>query len=966
MIEIGLVEYTPKEFVLEIKDKFNNVKAKYAINDKDKHVEKLMDEHFVEISFELDSFVGFVRSDYILYNGRKYILRKNVTPDKLNTYRYRYELMFEAEEMLLKDASFYYLRQELKEASFNLTTDADSFMQIVVDNANRYFGEEKFKIGVVQPTGIKHIFFDQIKTFDALIEISKTFNAEFLFDKDYNIHLLNKANISNEVELETDISIEKLEHSETTPNIPYNRIIPLGSIRNLPANYRAVETGEAVDAIYQKRLRIPLNKGQYIDAKENMSPEEVVEGVVVFDNVYPHRVGTISDITTKEYTDTDESTGAKTKWNAYRYKDKDLQFKSEYLLDGVELRIVFQSGNLNGMDFAIKFNPDNHKEDDSKAQVFEIIRNEDYSISLPNNKLHPNEGDAYILYGFDIKLVNDKYIPEAEEELYSEAIKWIKENYKDTKVYECPTIINYFYKHKLNLDLGQRIKLVDNSLENGSRSSRIIGFEKKLINIYDAIYTVGDNIRYSNLSSLKEEVKNLKADQYYIAHEASNKTPVITQYDSTKPTDRNVLSSLRSLNTFLRKDQDDSTEHLLQLLQGAEFGEFINSLSHGKGAAIDAQGKAQVESLEVRSYLKVMELIYNRLSAVDGDVVFTDSGVVESVQEIEEDTYILTLRKRWEKDFTTFQEGDVLRGVVNNLLTTGEYHTSWMRVITVNNVQNSITVISYPDSEVPVGKNYLPTETMVLHRWGNTINKDRQQTFYTSSTEGRSVYLVDVTQPILKDYNYSSFWGKPIRLKAFEDQPINYNQPYFYARGMLVQDLIRVDYQGQVIKEIIDAGPWQQGKEYKNGEEHPYQQHDVWLGGNRWRCLINNTSEKPRWNSPSWIPIGGNQLLSMKLANTHGTLFRPGQVYTFFIASVYYGDIDITADIEPMDWQWLRETSNPNADLAWIEAHKEATNEIEITDKDIDPNYRYQTRFICKAYVRLRDEITELRKDIIV
>ena len=615
MIEIGLVEYTPKEFVLEIKDKFNNVKAKYAINDKDKHVEKLMDEHFVEISFELDSFVGFVRSDYILYNGRKYILRKNVTPDKLNTYRYRYELMFEAEEMLLKDASFYYLRQELKEASFNLTTDADSFMQIVVDNANRYFGEEKFKIGVVQPTGIKHIFFDQIKTFDALIEISKTFNAEFLFDKDYNIHLLNKANISNEVELETDISIEKLEHSETTPNIPYNRIIPLGSIRNLPANYRAVETGEAVDAIYQKRLRIPLNKGQYIDAKENMSPEEVVEGVVVFDNVYPHRVGTISNITTKEYTDTDESTGAKTKWNAYRYKDKDLQFKSEYLLDGVELRIVFQSGNLNGMDFAIKFNPDNHKEDDSKAQVFEIIRNEDYSISLPNNKLHPNEGDAYILYGFDIKLVNDKYIPEAEEELYSEAIKWIKENYKDTKVYECPTIINYFYEHKLNLDLGQRIKLVDNSLENGSRSSRIIGFEKKLINIYDAIYTVGDNIRYSNLSSLKEEVKNLKADQYYIAHEASNKTPVITQYDSTKPTDRNVLSSLRSLNTFLRKDQDDSTEHLITFLAGLKLGAKY-SLDKNGNAALNNIKSSVIESLKAKFH----ELESTKLNSSEGTI----------------------------------------------------------------------------------------------------------------------------------------------------------------------------------------------------------------------------------------------------------------------------------------------------------------------------------------------------------
>ena len=69
---------------------------------------------------------------------------------------------------------------------------------------------------------------------------------------------------------------------------------------------------------------------------------------------------------------------------------------------------------------------------------------------------------------------------------------------------------------------------------------------------------------------------------------------------------------------------------------------------------------------------------------------------------------------------------------------------------------------------------------MVIHRWGNATDKDRQSTWYISSTEGRIVFLTGVTKPILEDYNYASFWGKPIPLKIFEGKPINMDHPYAY------------------------------------------------------------------------------------------------------------------------------------------------------------------------------------------
>lgn len=102
-----------------------------------------------------------------------------------------------------------------------------------------------------------------------------------------------------------------------------------------------------------------------------------------------------------------------------------------------------------------------------------------------------------------------------------------------------------------------------------------------------------------------------------------------------------IVQYLGSLNVdelnamFLRKDRNDTAAGIISFLQtvmakaGIEIGTFIDSMAAGSGAAIDVNGNAQVESIEVRSYMKVMELIINRLSAQEGEFSFTDSGTVE-------------------------------------------------------------------------------------------------------------------------------------------------------------------------------------------------------------------------------------------------------------------------------------------------------------------------------------------------
>lgn len=552
-IIIGFDDVTAvEEFIIPIRDKNQVVKARYALKDTDIEKNALMSEHYIELSFALDSFVKFVRSDYIIWEGEKYIIKEDYIPDEVNKCNYKYTLRFDHWTTLLQDDTFYYMNQNLEEAEWSLMSNAATHFQLLADNANRYFGINSFNVGTIEFTELKNLRFDKVSIWDAATQIAEAYSGEWYLTGT-TFHLVKKFSYGSEIDFESEVSVEKMERSEGENSEKYTRILAFGSTRNIPANYRETTPGEAVDAIYQKRLRIPASKGKFIDAKPNMSPEEIKSAVVIFEKVYPKRIGTMSSISTVEYTDTDTDTGVVTKWNAYRYKDTGLQFKEEYRQPGVELRIAFQSGNLNGTDYEVKFNPLKKAETDPDSQLFELVRNEDYGKALPNDTLKPQNGDTYILYGFNIQLVSDQYIPAGEEELYDTAVEWQQDMLKDKSVFECPTMIQHFADNEMDLELGQKVKLIHDQFEGGFRLSRIQGYEKRLLNKYQARYIVGDNATASWAKSVDNSIKELQIAG--ITYQATGKNGVylITQFDNTPASDFNAYSAKASDARYLNK-----------------------------------------------------------------------------------------------------------------------------------------------------------------------------------------------------------------------------------------------------------------------------------------------------------------------------------------------------------------------------------------------------------------------------
>ena len=398
---------------------------------------------------------------------------------------------------------------------------------------------------------------------------------------------------------------------------------------------------------------------------------------------------------------------------------------------------------------------------------------------------------------------------------------------------------------------------------------------------------------------------------------------------------------------------------------GAEFGEFTKSLYTGEGAGIDANGNAEFESVRVRSYFECLELIVNRLSAIEGDQILTEADTIESVNDLGNNCYGLHLRSKWDGYFTAQHENNVLKGIINTLAAgSGLYYTCWMRVNSVNTANNYIEVTLYPDNETPARKNYPPREDMKIARWGNQTDITRQSCIYLSSTEGRIVRLTGVTKPIIEPENYGATFGTLPEFLRSMDLPIVDGQDYVYARGLIVQDIIRINYKGKPVSEVIDRGPWAADAAYyceaRNPETGIYEISDVWYMGCKWRCAKTGTKTAPGWNNTDWAMVEGNPEFRVDFEDTD-YIFDPDRFALTLKVVAKLHNMDVTADILDSDVVWARYSEDANgnervtSDKVWALKHAGAGKSIALTIGDCDLNgYMPRTlKFI--ATVTLRD-----------
>ena len=333
-----------------------------------------------------------------------------------------------------------------------------------------------------------------------------------------------------------------------------------------------------------------------------------------------------------------------------------------------------------------------------------------------------------------------------------------------------------------------------------------------------------------------------------------------------------------------------------------------------------------------------------------------------------------------------------------------KYYTSWARVIGTHNTNNSlgvnqIQVVLYGDDYVPAGRNFEPCELMTIARWGCVDYSDpddpdyetikasiirRQRVFMISTTDGRVVKYNGVDAPILKNGNYGVTIGElPEFVKNYPDvrailDQVGEHTDWLYAQGVVVGNYIKIDKEGLPVPVTVFCGEWENGAQIQtptvghgiyfyneyNEQSQQYEIHEVRHNGGRWQCLQHQpvksggvlTYYEPKWDSPYWRLVDGNDNLTIEFVSSKGYSFRRGGVDTVITPHLFYGNVDITDEVAAEYWSWSRESESgkTTADETWDAQHQRQKT-LHLTDSEMPTTWSFKDKAIFTCTVVLND-----------
>ena len=927
----------------------------------------IMNKNEVSVTVVTDTIPDIQEGDFIRVGGIKYkINRASEFADK-SSVNHTTTYLFEAPEYTLIDKI---LTNKITQSTrVTLTGKLRDWLELLIWNVNKTDDnplgvDTGWQLGNIPDTEYMTLSFDGIDCRSLLSELASAYGYEY-YVHDHTINYVSR--IENERNLTFTQGqgggLYEVEQSNVDSGDVTTRVYPVGGTKN-------IAPGEGDE---EGRLMLPE---KYL---ENFSEtNRVVEKKIVFDGIYPSFTGFVENPTGENFRE---------------FICRDIDFNIKELAIGDDARINFLTGDLMGKSFEFKWDNSNKKitliyQEDELAPIDPETQSRPL---IPSAAKHLRGGEEFNFTGIRL---GESYKQAAISKLREKATDWLAFNSQKRVKFTLDVDYRYMRK-KGGLECGDLITVSIPS-RNISRIIRIVSTEKNL-KTGKLSCVVSNYLTEKWEDKIEGQISSMRAT---VNVGGAGSVTVLEKYDERPLTDKNVLSSLRTLleiaERALSKEHSDSTDYLLKLLAGGEFGEFVDSMIAGKGAGIFPDGRGQFERLEVRGSLSVLDLIINQIQGMESDYSFTEIGKIESVEDLGENTYRLSIEKRTDFDFMKFQENDVCFSIINTLLTGGsDYYTSWMRILTTNAQENSITVVLYPDSEVPGGTNYPPLAGYNVTRRGNSTLPEeggfngRAQSWMISSREGRIMFLSNVYKPILEDYNYSISIGRFPRTKALEKLPISENETGVMAQTVIAEKFYQLDHNGDVIPNKVDRGVWsletaQSGAPYRfvqhelskpSGSEYTLlEQHTVYHLGCKWGCLSDKTTDEPKWNSPSWGLLEGDSRYSLQLSLSGGEAFVIGGVDEVISGRIYFGTTDITDDVmadDATEVEWFRNSGNVPADNLWtpeyVDGNRLAIHIDNGNQHGVGSDFGFVSKsviFTCRVFFPVNGRLEEVDKNL--
>lgn len=566
---------------------------------------ELMSENALSLSFTVPACVPLQVNDYITLEGVRFSVKKEYKPRKKNSQEYRYSVKFYAPIHDAQQVIYLHLTDGQYEPQFSLDGSPREHLQKWVDNMNRIYGEERWRIGDVIDAPDGNIEYNNTTCWDALASMAETFSTEWWSDGFY-INLC-RCERGERVELGYMQGLVSLTQTENSDDVKFfTRLIPLGSTRNIDRSRYGFS-----------RLQLP-DRARYVDRNTGYGLYEHVEEDA-FAGIFPHYTGTISSVRSQERTGNDGKP-----FTVYYFKDEGMEFDPcDYEIAGLVKQLSFQSGELNGRDFEANYH--------SESKEWEIINTyPDEDMQLPGGNLIPHAGDKYIPWNFRMP---EAYEKQAEQDYKAAVDDFLSSYSEDTTKYGGDTDYTYIEKHSVPLRLGQSVRLLSEEYFPGSgyRDTRMTKVTRKLENLSMAAVECTNRVGKGWKRSLES---NLNGLQYVVGGLLDRSViEVLKSWDNREASEYNVFSALRSLAEFINKKKDDTAQGIITFLKGLLIGE------NGSGITVLENGMSQavVDYLYVKIKAVFDELEVKKKTYVGGEQVISHAGMkCIKVEELED------------------------------------------------------------------------------------------------------------------------------------------------------------------------------------------------------------------------------------------------------------------------------------------------------------------------------------------
>ena len=381
---------------MRIYDKTGEVLLDIPVDDDSYRYRAIAQAKKVELRYSLVDHVELPTGAYIEYQGERYTLWYPSDFKKEGTRVFDYTVTFGGNEEILKKYKYKLLSDKPYKLKFVMTATPGMFMELLVDNLNLY--DSGWTVGTVIETDTEKLLsFNHEKCWAVLGRLAEEFDTEFeIVGKTIN---LRKVEYYKDAPLKLSYGkgngfLPGVGRANQGGNLPVEILYVQGGERNIDYSVYGSQTlllPKSQELEYQGRRYKTDKDGMYV-TRADRPLSSYNEDSYDASDIYPSRVGTVSETDTEPGEDTDGNDV--TFYNFYDSSvPANLNFE-DCLIAGQTMTVIFQTGRLAGREFDVKYIHDGRK--------FEIISSEQDGMTLPNASLYPEVGDKYAIFNISL------------------------------------------------------------------------------------------------------------------------------------------------------------------------------------------------------------------------------------------------------------------------------------------------------------------------------------------------------------------------------------------------------------------------------------------------------------------------------------------------------------------------------------------------------------------------------------